>query len=55
MSVINFSPKIVQVSGAFGKYRKLHLGILRSGNKGIQGIITVKSKAIQATGLQVSL
>lgn len=37
MSVINSSSKIFPFSGAFGKYRKLNLGILRSVNKEIVG------------------
>lgn len=37
MSVINSSSKNFPLSGAFGKYRKLNLGTLRSGNKGIWG------------------
>lgn len=56
MSVINSSSKIFPLSGVFGKYRKLILGILRSGKtKGYGGIMPVGSKAIQGTGLQVSL
>lgn len=37
MSVINSSSKNFPFSRAFGKYRKLNLGILRSGNKGMWG------------------